>query len=503
MAQGQRGNTVRAIDWRETFPFTEVLRSFRIATQPGKLITALLLVVVMFVVGWVLDGLVGAQRVLPGEFAMYCQSRTAAQFDEKRAAAAAKTRDDLAWLLNREVGLSYEEASAIADRPDRWSAARGQIAEKVEDPEVRGALSNELRTLEPQGVFATALEIKVESFGDLIGSAWAAVIHFDVQKLGLSQLDPRQPLDRDTAVGAIRTVAIALPGWLWATQPWFFIVWTLVFIVVWSLLGGALARMSIVEAATGERVGMSEGMSFAFRRWISFVLAPLLPLILFGLIALALMVGGLLFHVPVLDIIAAVLWVVAVLAGVVIAVGVIAWAGAVNLMYPGLAAEGTDVFDSISRGFSYVVTRPWKFLFYTVVALIYGTITYAFVGLVIYLTIYLARQATSIWSAPFAEMLPMPEFGDLRHGIPETDLGGTGLVASVVVRVWFMLVVSLIAAYAISFYFASFSLIYLLLRRDCDGTDTSQVHLDADRVEAAPPIAPAAAADQPDVADDQ
>jgi hypothetical protein len=147
-------------------------------------------------------------------------------------------------------------------------------------------------------------------------------------------------------------------------------------------------------------------------------------------------------------------------------------------MYPGLSAEATDVFDAISRSYSYVVTRPWKFLWYLLVALIYGTITYAFVGLVIYLTAYVARQATALWSEPFAAMLPLPEFGDLRGGVGETDLGGTALIASIVIRVWFMLLVSVIAAYAISFYFAALSLMYLLLRRHCDGTDMSQVYLD-------------------------
>lgn len=504
MAQGQRGNTVRAIDWRETFPFTEVFRSFRIATQPGKLLAALLLVIGMCIVGWVLDGWVGSQRVLPGEFEMYCQTRSAEAFRDRRAEARSEGMTTLAWTLTRHTDMSYGEAGElVATEPDPWSKAVREVRARVEDPARRAGVVGEIDALRPRGVFATALEIKVDSFGKLLGSAWAAVSELDWQELGLGQLDPRTPLERDTALGAVRAVAIALPGWLWSTQPWFFIVWTLVFVLVWSLLGGAIARMSVVEAATGDRVGMSEGLGFAFRRWLSFVLVPLLPLVFFGLIALLAMLGGLLFHIPLLDIIAALLWIVAVLAGVVIAVGVIAWAGAVNLMFPALAAEATDVFDAISRSYSYVVTRPWKFLFYTAVALIYGTITYAFVGLVIYLTIYLAREATAAWSAPFARMLPMPEFGDLRHGVPDADLGGTDRVAGVVIRVWFLLVVGLIAAYAISFYFAAQSLVYLLLRRDCDGTDLSQVHLDSDARAGLAAPAPVEPARNPDPADEQ
>jgi len=501
MAQTDRGVTMRGIDWRQTLHFTELFRGFRIATQPGKIMTALLLVILMFVVGWVLDGLVGGQRVVPGEFNMYVEAPGVEAFHEQRRQRQEAVREDLAWLLRRELEAPYAEASETAAQNDRWRAAERMIQSKVDDADRRAALMRDLRELRPRGVFATALEIKVESFGNLIQAAWGAVSALDWQRLGLSQLDPRQPLNPETALGAVRTVALALPGWLWATQPWFLVIWTALFILVWSLLGGAISRLAVVEAATGERVGMSAGIRFAFRRWLSFVLAPLLPLLFFGLIALALMVGGLLFHVPGLDILAALLWGLAIGAGIIIAVGLIAWTGAVNLMYPALAAEATDVFDAISRSYSYVVTRPWKFLWRLLVALIYGTITYAFVGLVMYLTAYVARQATAAWSAPFAAMLPMPEFGDLRGGLGETNLGGTDLVASVVIRVWFMLLISVIAAYAISYYFAALSLMYLLLRRDCDGTDLSQVHGDGDGE--APVAAPADKAEGVDPPDDQ
>jgi len=97
----------------------------------------------------------------------------------------------------------------------------------------------------------------------------------------------------------------------------------------------------------------------------------------------------------------------------------------------------------------------------------------------------------------------MPEFGDLRHGVPDADLGGTDRVAGVVIRVWFLLVVGLIAAYAISFYFAAQSLVYLLLRRDCDGTDLSQVHLDSDARAGLAAPAPVEPARNPDPADEQ
>ena len=55
--------------------------------------------------------------------------------------------------------------------------------------------------------------------------------------------------------------------------------------------------------------------------------------------------------------------------------------GGFNLMYPTIAVEGSDSFDAISRTFSYVYARPWRMLFYTLVAIVYGALCYLFVRL--------------------------------------------------------------------------------------------------------------------------
>jgi hypothetical protein len=44
-----------------------------------------------------------------------------------------------------------------------------------------------------------------------------------------------------------------------------------------------------------------------------------------------------------------------------------------------VAAEGTDSFDAMSRGFSYVYSRPWHFAWYQAVAGVYGWICITFV----------------------------------------------------------------------------------------------------------------------------
>src|SRR5690606_12977369 len=66
------------------------------------------------------------------------------------------------------------------------------------------------------------------------------------------------------------------------------------------------------------------------------------------------------------------------------------------LYYPAIAVDSHDSFDTISSTFSYVVGRPWHYLFYALVTLFYGSITFLVVALVISLTLFLVGQAIDL-----------------------------------------------------------------------------------------------------------
>src|SRR4051794_35905143 len=65
-------HVIRGINWRETFPFVNIFRSFRVAIHPSKLILALLALLSLYMGGRVLDGLwpaksLGVPFSKPGE----------------------------------------------------------------------------------------------------------------------------------------------------------------------------------------------------------------------------------------------------------------------------------------------------------------------------------------------------------------------------------------------------------------------------------------------------
>ena len=66
------GLIIRGINWRRTFPFTNIFRSFRIAIHPTKLALGLVLLLTVYCGGRVLDYFWPARsKAVPGEIAQY------------------------------------------------------------------------------------------------------------------------------------------------------------------------------------------------------------------------------------------------------------------------------------------------------------------------------------------------------------------------------------------------------------------------------------------------
>ena len=87
--------------------------------------------------------------------------------------------------------------------------------------------------------------------------------------------------------------------------------------------------------------------------------------------------------------------------------------GGFNLLYPTIAVEGADAFDAMSRSFAYVYARPWRLLFYTLVSLIYGVITFLFVSFAVYLILLIthtfAGWGTNLFGAPYGGLFRPPQ----------------------------------------------------------------------------------------------
>jgi hypothetical protein len=157
-------------------------------------------------------------------------------------------------------------------------------------------------------------------------------------------------------------------------------------------------------------------------------------------------------------------------------------------MYPTIAVEGSDSFDAISRSFSYVYARPWRMLFYTAVALIYGAICYLFVRMFIWLMLALTHHFvaagmfasaastdplwTTMWNGPAA-----PGWR-LSYDIDFLTLTWYQSISAFLLAIWVYLVVATLGAFTISFYFTANTIIYSLMRHEVDATEMDDVYLE-------------------------
>jgi hypothetical protein len=307
------------------------------------------------------------------------------------------------------------------------------------------------------------------------------------------------------------------PMWLWATHWLFALIFTAYFLLIWSVFGGAISRIAAVHVARDEKISVRHALSFSTSKAVSFIFAPIIPvLIVFGIGLVIAIASTLLFHIPYVGpVVAGIFFCLALLGGFVITLVILGTIGGFNLMYPTVAVEGSDSFDAISRSFSYVFARPWRMLWYTLVTIVYGAICYLFVRFFIWMVLavtwffmswFLGHRSPGIdailhpyhpadvwpllWPQPGAgaPTNPLPYTPDYEH-LKSTEAISAGLMVW-----WNYLVIGLIGAFAISFYFSANTIIYYLMRREVDATELDDVYVEETDDDVEEPAAPAAGA---------
>jgi hypothetical protein len=375
---------IRGINWRDTFPFTNLFRTFRIAIHPSKLGLALLALLVFYIGGRIFD---------------------------------------LIWWM-----LGYP------------------------------------------AVFMPFLNYEAHQINLLA--------------LGVLALNPEQMLFAIWSFIALGPLALV------RNHPVFAFLLILLFLCVWSIFGGAISRIAAVHVARDEKISVRQAIRFSIGKFLSFLFAPLIPLLIVVVIGLVLAAGGALLYIPWIGpILVGALFFLALLAGCIITLVLIGTIGGFNLMYPTIAVEGSDSFDAISRSFSYVYARPWRMLFYTLVAVIYGALTYLFVRLFVFVLLAVTHYFVGLllWGQPniywhglgdAAAMWPPPDLFALTYPIAYEGLKWSESIAATLIAFWVYLVIGILGAFIISFYFSANTVIYYLMRREVDATELDDVYIE-------------------------
>lgn len=289
------------------------------------------------------------------------------------------------------------------------------------------------------------------------------------------------------------------------------ILWLL---VVWAFFGGVITRMAVLQLSGKEGGGVREAVAFVRKRYISYLLSPMVPIALIGFLVLCCMLFGIIHWIPgVGDFWDGLFWWLPLLAGLVMTLLLIGMIG-YPMMYTTLSTEGSDTFDALSRSYNYVYESPWHYLWYSLVAILYGAVLTLFVVIVGSLTVYFAKWGVSKFPAWGSDRSPeylfiyAPESLGwkklLTEGSPAAinDMGepthkdfgaymdnyawynhaGAGMVSF-----WVTLVFLMVIGFSYSYFWTASTQIYLLMRKRVDETELDEVYVEEEAPEA-PPI---------------
>ena len=429
-----------------------------------------------------------------------------------------------ALILTYVLGVGLDLAWPEAHRPYQGESIvfPGELP-----PLVAAGADSALIPEAPTGVFEE-LTNTLRTFG---GRAMAAAVQGHVLPhgadvaAGLSA--PRNPLDDAGygVLGCLRQMGLAFV-WL-VTVHWVFaLIFLAVGLAIWAWLGGAVCRIVAVQAARDEKISLREALTFGKQKFLSFYTAPLIPVGLSLFIGAFMIGGGLVGAIPwVGEILAGLLFALALLGGFLIALTIIGAVGGGAMMWPTIAVEGSDAFDAISRSFSYVFAQPWRAVFYAAVTLVYGSVCYLFLRVLVWLLLIAAHVFVSVGMFPdrtvdgqvvskLDAMWTRPSFAHLMPESPALDRDLIGVtttngeeeapppapsrseyVGGLLIYLFVWLTVGTLYAFLISFFFSGSTLIYSLLRREVDATDLEDIYIE--ETEDDVPDAPAATEAEP------
>jgi hypothetical protein len=503
----------RDINFRQWLPWTQLFRGFWVALDPKKLLLAAMGIVVMACGWWLWSFIFFATSPKPAwpsdkKYASDNYSGDTPEIREEVAYATFK-KDRNAWnLLHETAGdpddREFTDAGDLAETPTEWRNI---------NPSIMAARANEAVTI------GGKVYVKREkSSGKLRTWPWFEDRGPNPYLLVTGQAGARDPADHGHFLpwrqggfadwlGTEAVVLLEPLDKLLRPVRYFFderanawgrlyfllvILWT---VGTWAFFGGAITRIAVVEVARNEKTGLTEALRYTCNRWKSYLFASFAPLLGVAAITIILALFGIVDFVPILkEVWNGLLWPVALgfgLAMAVLLVGLVGW----PMIQATLSAEGSDSFDAISRSYSYVLQKPWSYLWYAIVALAYGAVVVFFVGLMGSLMVYLSKwgiRQTPFVKDTYADPAYLFQYAPtsfqwhelLMQGSPPIgELHPWNYVGPVLVAFWLYLFFLLIIGFGYSYFWSASSIIYLLMRRKVDDTDLDEVYLEEEDAE--------------------
>ncbi len=504
---------VQAFSFRKAFLWTEIFRTFQVAIDPRKLLVAAAGILVMSLGWYALSKAFATDAPQRGDQARYGSAVVRASLGDKRPDGLDYTEADYDFEATRLYGRDLEQWKTL----DALAGPGGRL---------RTLPWDEYRGPNPY-YFLTALaggeptELR-KTFSEFLSGTVPVLVEPLVKLL-------------------VPVVKLLDPDASRLTRLYLFLclLWS---VVTWAFFGGVITRLAAVNFTGKTRTSLGEAISYVVSRYKDYVLTPLVPVAVIGVVTLVMMAFAFVALIPLVgDVVLYGLGLpLVVLGGAVMVVLLIGLVG-YPLMYTTLSVDGTDMFDALSRTYNYVFQAPWNFLWYSLVSIFYGAVVTFFVIFAGSLSVYMGKWAVS--QAPLSEythrepdylFLYAPEtFGwkqlFLKGGpIEQREVTTTDALSGRVTRrledankpaadqyrgrllvtekigaglatFWLSAFALFIVGFSYSYFWSASTMIYLLMRKKVDELDVDEIYVEEPLPTPAPlspppPAAPAHAA---------
>jgi hypothetical protein len=259
------------------------------------------------------------------------------------------------------------------------------------------------------------------------------------------------------------TGAFAGDAWTWQKAATF-TFGSLCSLLIWSAVGGWIARRSVVELGTRSTEEWGITLKVVRRRWLSFTLSLLSPLVIILSLLASVWLIGLLAKLGSVGVaISSILMIPALLLLFPITRLVLNWVLGMPLLFSAVATEkNADGFEGFSRGFAYISQAPVPMLILVLIAHGISLVgeSILFYGIA---TAWSYIAGTYIWGA--------------GSGLAST----IGLTNVEQMPLWMIAgnnaAFYISRAFCFSYFFTASTAIYLAMRQTVDQTDIDQVDL--------------------------
>ena len=524
----------REMNYRQFLPWTHIFRGFRIALNPKSLLLAAAGILLMAIGWWLLALIFSGVRskpIWPSDFptSSYQPSEGENVTAEDKAWEAFKSERSRWSLLYEAAGRAPDplDVSDFAQTrgeydvlQEQFNAGKTVLEYKGRTYVIKDRPYGKLCTWpwsEPRGPNPYLLVTGKTGNADLDSAhyvPWERGQFFD-WFLGV-----QVPVLIEPLVKFLRPVFYFLHPNAGYRERFYFllvILWTL---ATWAIFGGAITRSAAVSFARNENVGITTALRYTTSRWKTYLLASSGPLLLLaGLFLVLVLLVGTINLIPLVgDLWSAMLWPVVIILGIVIAlamIGLVGW----PMIHATLAAEGSDSFDAVGRCYSYVIQEAWNYLWYVLVAIVYGAVVVFFVGLVGSLAVYLGKWGVA--SMPGTTQFKRDPsylcvYAPTSFGWRELLLSGSPVVGAketfsqadvddyvkrtfwwwnyigaFFVSLWLHLFFLMVIGFGYSYFWSVCTIIYFLMRRKIDDIDLDEVYLEEEDDTAAAGFTPA------------